>query len=132
MFIKTFMRKELAQYAVDNMVTSHWTNPHTQESQPQVTIDVDGEVYWLDIWPETGELISVHSQKLLDETDKDSDMGDLLSKANYINLCVKIESEIFKKKKAAEDKALMSDQSQMLFDLVNNINKAYLAGAKHA
>jgi hypothetical protein len=68
----------------------------------------------------------------MDETDKDSDMGDLLSKSDYINLCVKIESEIFKKKKAAEDKALMSDQSQMLFNLVNDINKAYLAGAKHA
>ena len=124
MYIKTFMRQELAQYAVDNMVTSYWTNPHTQESQPQITIDLDGEVYWLDIWEKTGELISVHSQKLMDEPNTDSDMADLLSQADYLDLCQRIENKIINMK--------MSQSGQMLFDLVNGLNQAYLAGAKHA
>ena len=125
MYIKTFIRKELAEYAVKNLVTWHWTNPHTQESQPQVTIKIDGEEYWLDIYEKTGELISVHSQALMNQEDADSDMADILKRNDYLDLCARIESQIFQLK-------LASEQSSLLFNVVNNLNQAYLAGAKHA
>lgn len=125
MHIKTFMRRDLAQFAVEHLVSSYWTNPHTQEQQPQLTINIDGEVYWLDIDEKTGELISVCSQKLMDQPGEDSDMADLLSRTEYLKLCDRIEAQIVQLQMAVK-------QRDLLFNLVNDINKAYLAGAKHA
>lgn len=125
MYLKTFLPRDVAQFAVDHLVTSFWTNPHSQVKQPQITIGVDGEEYWLDINEKNGELISVHSCALMSQPGEDSDMADILSRAEYLKLCDKIEAQIFQLRSAYE-------QKEMLLKVVNDLNRAYLAGAKHA
>jgi hypothetical protein len=99
----------------------------------------NGQMYLLDIWEETHELISVTSVEQLDDETLES-MADTLSQSEYVQLCVDIEKRVLdlvrhhklikKGFQTFDVKLGMSPEvtSENLFAFINKLNENYLKG----
>jgi hypothetical protein len=139
MLIKTYLKPEAVEFLKAN-VTEYWTNETSGMTYPQYYVTLaNGQMYLLDIWEETHELISVTSVEQLDDETLES-MADTLSQSEYVQLCVDIEKRVLdlvrhhklikKGFQTFDVKLGMSPKvtSDNLFAFINKLNENYLKG----
>jgi hypothetical protein len=73
-----------------------WTNPHSGVKLPQYYVTVDGKKYLIDLWEETGEMVSINDVELMQDKNADSDMADILDMREWLELCIAISEELDK------------------------------------